>query len=34
MDTHHGVDGWKDNTFSFTFVKKEKGKQQTKPQRE
>lgn len=35
MDTHHGVvDGWKDNIFSFTLIKKEKGKQQTKSQRE
>lgn len=32
MDTHHGVvDGWKDNIFSFTLIKKEKGKQHTKP---
>lgn len=35
MDTHHGaVDGWKDNTHSFTLVKKEKGKWRTKSQRE
>lgn len=34
MDTRHRmVDGWKDNIFSFTLVKKEKGKQQTNPQR-
>lgn len=34
MDTHHGVvDGWKDNVFSFTLTKKEKGKQ-TKSERE
>lgn len=35
MDIHHGVvDGWKDNTYSFTLIKKEKGKQWTTSQRE